>query len=113
MELLLYLDIWDLYELNLNEKIILNRNLINDAYLLNIIPWNYKYIIFSDGNKNYLYVFDLELKKIVNKIEAKSTNDINHIYCKKIVDKVYNESLIVWKHNNYMSLFSINKFSVS
>lgn len=109
----IYLEIWDLYELNLNEKIILNRNLINDAYLLNIIPWNYKYIIFSDGNKNYLYVFDLELKKIVNKIEAKSTNDINHIYCKKIVDKVYNESLIVWKHNNYMSLFSINKFSVS
>ena len=103
-----HLEIWDLYELNLKEKIFINRNIINDTFLLNITPWNYKYILFSDGNKNYLYVIDLEINKIISKIAAKSWNDINHIYCKKINIKEFGESLIVWKHNNYMSLFAIN-----
>ena len=104
----IYLEIWDLYELSLKQKIIINRMLINDAYLLNIIPWNYKYILFSDGNKNYLYVINLEANKIVSKICTKYTNDINHIYFKKVISEEYGESLIVWKHNNFISLFSIN-----
>ena len=103
----IYFEIWDLYELNLKEKIMMKTNLINDAYLLNIIPWNYKYILFSDGDKNFIYVIDLEIKKIINKIHAKSTNDMNHVYFKKIKIKEFGESLIVWKHNSYMSLFTI------
>ena len=43
----IYFEIWDLYELNLKEKIKMKPNFINDAYLLKIIPWNYKYILFS------------------------------------------------------------------
>ena len=76
----IYFEIWDLYELNLKEKIKMKPNFINDAYLLKIIPWNYKYILFSDGDKNYIYVIDLESNKIVHRIHARSTNDMNHIY---------------------------------
>ena len=103
----IYFEIWDLYELNLKDKIMMKANLINDAYLLNIIPWNYKYILFSDGDKNFIYVIDLETNKIVNRIHAKSTNDMNHIYFKKIKIKGFGESLIIWKHNSYMSLFTV------
>ena len=109
----IYLEIWDLYELNLKEKIIISRNLINDAYLLNIIPWNYKYILFSDGNKNDLFVFEFEAKKIISKINTKYKNDTNHIYLKKVFYKEYGESLIMWKHNNFISLFSLNELSNS
>ena len=109
----IYLEIWDLYELNLKEKIIISRNLINDAYLLNIIPWNYKYILFSDGNKNDLFVFEFETKKIISKINTKYKNDTNHIYLKKVFYKEYGESLIMWKHNNFISLFSLNELSNS
>ena len=108
-----YYEMWDLYELNLKEKIIINRNLINDAYLLNIIPWNYKYILLSDGNQNYIYVIDLEVHKIKSKINTKYKNDINHIYFKKIFSPEYGESLITWKHNNHISIFCIGKDSQS
>ena len=103
----IYFEIWDLYELNLKEKIKMKPNFINDAYLLKIIPWNYKYILFSDGDKNYIYVIDLESNKIVHRIHARSTNDMNHIYCEKIKSKEYGESLVIWKHNSYMSLLTI------
>ena len=88
-----------------------NRNLINDVYLLNLLTWNYKYILFSDGNKNNFYVIDLETNKIISKLYTKYRNDVNHIYFKKIFSKEYGESLVLWKHKNYISLFSTNEIS--
>ena len=108
----IYFEIWDLYELNLKEKIIINRNLINDAYLLNMIPWNYKYILLSDGNQNCIYLIDLDTNKIISNIKTKYVNDTNHIYFKKIISKDYGECLIAWKHNNHISLFSKEKDSI-
>jgi len=108
----IYFEIWDLYELNLKEKIIINRNLINDAYLLNMIPWNYKYFLLSDGNQNFIYLIDLDKNKIISKIKTKYINDTNHIYLKKILSKEYGECLITWKHNNNISLFSKENDSV-
>ena len=32
---------------------------------------------------------------------------MNHVYFRKIKIKEFGESLIVWKHNSYMSLFTI------
>ena len=107
----IHLEIWDLYELNLRKKIMPNRNLINDVYLLNLLTWNYKYLLFSDGNKNNIYVIDLESNKIVSKFYPKYRNDVNHIYFKKIYSKEYGESLVTWKHKNYISLFSIKDVS--
>ena len=107
----IHLEIWDLYELNLKKKIMPNRNLINDVYLLNLLTWNYKYILFSDGNKNNFYVIDLETNKIISKFYTKYRNDVNHIYFKKIFSKEYGESLVLWKHKNYISLFSTNEIS--
>ena len=102
----IHLEIWDLYELNLKKKIMPNRNLINDVYLLNLLTWNYKYILFSDGNKNNIYVIDLESNKIISKFYPKYKNDVNHIYFKKIYSKEFGESLVTWKHKNCISLFS-------
>ena len=103
------LEIWDLYELSLKRNIIMNRSIVNEPYLLNIIPWNHKYILFSDGNKNLIYSINIETKEIFSKIDTKSKNDFNHIYCKKIVNKDFGESLLVWKHKNYIYLYSIKK----
>ena len=83
-----------------------NRNLINDVYLLNLLTWNYKYILFSDGNKNNIYVIDLESNKIISKFYPKYRNDVNLIYFKKIYSKEFGESLVIWKHKNCISLFS-------
>ena len=70
---------------------------------------DYKYILFSDGNKNLIYSINIETKEIFSKIDTKSKNDFNHIYCKKIVNKDFGESLLVWKHKNYIYLYSIKK----
>ena len=106
------LEIWNLYNLSLKDKISININFISETYLYNIIPWNNKYILLIDGNENYIYIIDLIIKKVVSKIIGCFKNNIRQIYCKKIIHNVYGESLLAWCHNRYLFLFSSNNFSI-
>ena len=108
----MHLEIWDLYNLSLKEKISINVNIIDDTYLFGIIPWNNKYILLIDGDNNYIYVIDVINNKINSKINGCFRNNIRQIYCKKIIHKKYGESLLVWCYNRYISLFSSNNFSI-
>ena len=105
------LEIWDLYELNLKKKISININIVDDIYLFGIIPWNNIYILLIDGNNNYIYVIDVLSNKIICKFNGCFRNNIRQIYYKKIINKIYGESLLMWCSNRYISLFSSNDFS--
>jgi hypothetical protein len=106
------LEIWNLYNLSLKDKISINVNFISETYLYNIIPWNNKYILLIDGNENYIYIIDVIINKVVSKIIGCFKNNIRQIYCKKIIHNVYGESLLAWCHNRYLFLFSSNNFSL-
>ena len=106
------LEIWNLYNLSLKIKISIGINFISETYLYNIIPWNNKFILLIDGNENYIYCIDVIINKVVSKIIGCFKNNIRQIYCKKIINNVYGESLLTWCYNRYLSLFSPNNFSL-
>ena len=100
------LEIWDLYNLSLKENINININLENDNNLLNIVPWNNKYLLIIDEKDNYIYVIDIISNFIVSKIVGTFKNNNKPIYYKKIMDKKYGESLLLWCNNRHISLIS-------
>ena len=100
------LEIWDLYNLSLKENISINIDLINDINLLNIVPWNNKYLLIIDENDNFIYVIDIISNIIVSKIVGCFKNNNKPIYYKKIMDKKYGESLLLWSNNRNISLLS-------
>ena len=106
------LEIWNLYNLSLKVKISIGINFISEIYLYNIIPWNNKNILLIDGNENYIYCIDIIINKVVSKVIGCFKNNIRQIYCKKIINNVYGESLLTWCYNRYLSLFSSNNFSL-
>ena len=53
------LEIWDLYNLCLKDKISIDLNLINNTYYLSIIPWNYQYILIINSNNTYIYIINI------------------------------------------------------
>ena len=100
------LEIWDLYNLSLKENISININLDNDNNLLNIVPWNNKYLLIIDEKDNFIYVIDIISNIIVSKIVGSFKNNNKPIYFKKIMDKKYGESLLLWCNNRHISLLS-------
>jgi len=100
------LEIWDLYNLSLKENISININLDNDNNLLNIVPWNNKYLLIIDEKDNFIYVIDIISNIIVSKIVGSFKNNNKPIYYKKIMDKKYGESLLLWCNNRHISLLS-------
>ena len=106
------LEIWDLYNLCLKHKISINIHIVEDSYLFNIVLWNNKYILLIDGDNNYIYIIDVIINKTVSKINGCFKNNIRQIHCKKIINNIYGESLLVWCYNRYISLFSSNNFSL-
>ena len=100
------LEIWDLYNLSLKENISININLINDNNLLNIVPWNNKYLMIINEKDNYIYVIDIISNIIVSKIVGCFKNNNKPIYYKKIMDKKYGESLLLWSNNRHIYLLS-------
>ena len=106
------LEIWDLYNLSLKEKISININIMNDDNLFGIMPWNNRYILLIDVDNNFFYVIDVISNKIYLKLNAHFKNNIRPIYCRKIISKKFGESLLVWCCNRYISLFSSNNFFV-
>lgn len=104
----MYIEMWDLYNLSLKESISININLIDDIYLINFIPWNNKYTLII--NSNYIYVFDIENKKIISKTIGCFRNTKRQIYYKKAISNIYGQSLLFWCNNRYISLLSGNDF---
>ena len=100
------LEIWDLYNLSLKENISININLDNDNNLLNIVPWNNKYLLIIDEKDNFIYVIDIISNIIVSKIVGSFKNNNKPIYFKKIMDKKYGESLLLWCNNRHISLIA-------
>ena len=100
------LEIWDLYNLSLKENISININLDNDNNLLNIVPWNNKYLLIIDEKDNFIYILDIISNIIVSKIVGSFKNNNKPIYYKKIMDKKYGESLLLWCNNRHISLLS-------
>lgn len=100
------LEIWDLYNLSLKENISININLDNDNNLLNIVPWNNKYLLIIEEKDNFIYVIDIISNIIVSKIVGSFKNNNKPIYYKKIMDKKYGESLLLWCNNRHISLLS-------
>ena len=105
------LEIWDLYNLNLKEKISINANINEDINLFEIIRWNNRYLLLIDGDNNYIYVIDVLYNKIYSKLIGCFRNNIRKIYYKKIINKIYGESLLIWCSNRHISLLSSNDFS--
>ena len=106
------LEIWDLYNLSLKEKISININNIKDSNLFAIMPWNNRYLLLIDGDNNSFYIIDTILNQINLKLNAHFRNNIRQIYCKKIISKKYGESLLAWCCNRYITLFSSNNFFI-
>ena len=82
-----FITICDLYR-----KELINSIFINNNFLSQIIQWNKKYIIITNGNKNNISVFDLESGIIISKIYSKHEKGIINI--KKVIHPIYGESLI-------------------
>ena len=101
------LEIWDLYNLCLKDKISIDLNLINNTYYLSIIPWNYQYILIINSNNTYIYIININTG-ISSKILVNFRNNNKKVYIKKLLIKKYGESLLFWCPNRYMSLFSPN-----
>ena len=108
----MHLEIWDLYNLSLKERISLNVNIIDDTYLFGILLWNNHYLLLIDSDNNFIYVIDVIYNKIYSKINGCFRNNIRQIYCKKIIHKKYGESLLVWCYNRYISLYSSNTLTL-
>ena len=82
-----FINIWDLYQ-----KTLINTIFINNNFLSQIIQWNEKYILITNGDKNDISVMDLEYGKIISKTFSKHEKGIMNI--KKIVHPLYGESLL-------------------
>ena len=81
-----------IYICDLYKKILINSLFINNNFLSQIIQWNKKYIIITNGNKNNILVFDIESGNIISKIFSKHEKGIMNI--KKVIHPIYGESLI-------------------
>ena len=81
-----------IYICDLYKKILINSLFINNNFLSQIIQWNKKYIIITNGNKNNILVFDIESGNIISKIFSKHEKGIMNI--KKVIHPFYGESLI-------------------
>ena len=108
----MHLEIWDLYNLSLKERISLNVNIIDDTYLFGILPWNNHYLLLIDSDNNFIYVIDVIYNKIYSKLNGCFRNNIRQIYFKKIFLKKYGESLLIWCYNRYISLYSSNTLTL-
>ena len=94
-----YINIWDLYNKNLNKSV----NLDN-CRLMSIIEWNDKYAIVSDLN-NSIKIIDLEKLKLVHTIGGKATEFVKCI--KKIYHPNYEESLLSSGKDKIIKLWTI------
>jgi len=82
-----FINIWDLYGKELVYSIFVNDNFLNQ-----IIQWNNKYAIITNGDKNNILIMDLEARRIISKIFSKHEKGIINI--KKIIHPIYGESLL-------------------
>ena len=82
-----FINIWDLYGKELVYTIFINDNFLNQ-----IIQWNNKYAIITNGDKNNILIMDLETRRIISKIFSKHEKGIINI--KKIIHPIYGESLL-------------------
>ena len=82
-----FINIWDLFQ-----KELINTIFINNNYLSQIIQWNEKYIIMTNGNKNNISILDIESGIIISNIFSIHEKGIINI--KKIIHPIFGESLL-------------------
>ena len=86
-------------DLNLKQKI-MKLNIIN-AIIKSVLEWNNDYILFS--TKKYIYTFDINAKKLINKMIINPEKDIASI--NKFIYEEYNfYSLIVDLSNEIIAI---------
>ena len=86
-------------DLNLKQKI-MKLNIIN-AIIKSVLEWNNDYILFS--TKKYIYTFDINAKKLINKMIINPEKDI--ISINKFIYEEYNfYSLIVDLSNEIIAI---------
>ena len=90
---------------------LLNRNIvkrieIENAFLINIVKWNHKYLLTIDDNKKSIIVIDLYNNKIISLIKIPEIFS-HERYLRKVIHPLYGESLISIGNDWKIKLYTI------
>ena len=93
---------------DLLNKVQIEKFILNNSFLVNIVKWNEKYLLTIDVNKKRILIISLDIYKIVCSIVIPQIFS-HERYVKKLIHPLYGESLISIG-NDYKIKLYVNNF---